>query len=100
MSSFTINGSEIELSEGRAVFYGTHEGHHYFRFRNREGVETKLKLSAEANDALIQLIIKPKEISRWVLKLRSATGASWEHAVETVTSNSEWVHLGQEEVKP
>ena len=66
-----ISGHQIELSDGRHVFYAEHEGEHFFRFRNAEGVETKFKLSPDAKDALLQLLTEPAEMSRWVMNLKS-----------------------------
>ena len=76
-----ISGYQIDLSEGRHVFYAQHDGLNYFRFRNREGFETKFKLSDEANDALIDLLTGPKEISRRILHLKETAG-SWEKIME------------------
>jgi hypothetical protein len=53
----TVSGMEIELSGDRAVFVGRRDGDacRYFRFRNGAD-ETKIKLSAEAVDAMLDLL--------------------------------------------
>lgn len=76
-----ISGHQIDLSDGRHVFYAQKDGEHFFRFKNSEGAETKFKLSDEATDALIDLLTGPKEVSRWILHLRENAG-SWEHVVK------------------
>lgn len=83
-----IDGHQIELSEGRSVFYAEHEGVHYFKFKNSEGTETKFKLSGDATEALINLLTAPKELSRWVLRLRDKAG-SWEQVVDGALPSSD-----------
>lgn len=64
-----ISGRQIDLSDGRHVFYAEHDKVHYFRFMSREAHETKLKLSDDANDALIQLLTAKNRPARWIVNL-------------------------------
>lgn len=64
-----LHGHQIELSDGRHVFYAAHNKVHYLRFRSAEGVETKLKLSGDAGDALIELLTQPSERYRWIVNV-------------------------------
>jgi hypothetical protein len=64
----SISGAQIDLSDGRHVFYAEHEGKHYFRFRNTEGEETKFSLSGDATAALVILLTQPVSGGRWVMK--------------------------------
>jgi len=53
----TVSGMEIQLPDDRTVFVGRRDGDTcvYFRFRNGAD-ETKMKLSAEAVDAMLDLL--------------------------------------------
>lgn len=50
-----VVGREIELSEGRRVFMAREGDLYYVRFKNSEGVVTKITLSPEAMEALLHL---------------------------------------------
>lgn len=63
-----VTGSQIDLSDGRHVFYARRDKEHFLRFKNAEGVETKFKLSEEAKEALLQLLVEPEIVMRWEVR--------------------------------
>jgi hypothetical protein len=56
-ATITVSGMEIELPDDRTVFVGRRDGDtcRYFRFSNG-AEELKFKLSAEATDAMLDLL--------------------------------------------
>jgi hypothetical protein len=68
-----LNGYEVDLMNGNTVFMGFDTAEkadaellsYYFIFKHKDGRESKLRLSLEAFDALVQL--QPKvDAKRWV----------------------------------
>ncbi len=57
-----IEGRLVGLSDGRMVFLAEHPkepGMFYVGFKNKDGDDTKLKLSADALDALVAMRTDP-----------------------------------------
>lgn len=69
----TIDGHQIELSEGRKVFAGEHDDSWYIQFISAEGAIRRIRISLEAADALVKLLTTPQEIYRFVLDIKDGS---------------------------
>lgn len=56
MSDLTLHGRQIDISEDRYVWMGKHEGNTMICF-STAGRQTKIALSPEATEALLNLLI-------------------------------------------
>jgi hypothetical protein len=89
----TIDGHQIELSEGRKVWAGEVDDSWYIKFDDGKGNERSIRISYEAAGALMKLLTySPHTLLRYVLKIQAGEVSSWEQwepELETaVTSNN------------